>query len=697
MRILRGALTLRRDGARAADGLARDDARGVAGGVQRGTTRAKAPARPAKICALRAAACLSMRASTAPAIAVGLPGARFGNRQRRRLRRGVDAASSEGPPPAVEGSNGSGPTHDAEVEPSGGNPKNGGTPSRKPPRRGWSRLMVALARTLSPFGTLRFVLNLAFLVLLTRLLPTSGRFTWNDHVSDHVVVSVPFSDFVRRIERDHVQDVEIDGSHHTFTLRPRVQQSPAVADFLRKHWSHTSSGQPKRLSYVTVRPAEMPTPYDTMLRNNVQFYAPDKRGNKAFTFALYGFYLALALAALNRLPVRLSQGAAGRLGGTGRGKSKGGSDGRQSVKFADVAGVDEAKEELEEVVAFLRDPEKFTKLGARPPSGLLLVGAPGTGKTLLAKAVAGEADVPFFSISASEFVELYVGMGASRVRELFAKARKESPSIVFIDEIDAVAKGRDTRLRSVGNDEREQTLNQLLTELDGFDTPRAGDGSGSGSGRGGEGGANGSGAASGVVICMAATNRPDVLDAALLRPGRFDRRIGVERPDKIGRKQILQVCPISPHILLTSSPSLPPPSLPLFPLPHFPRRFSSMRLSLARGAPPFPPCITGANPYDSCRLSFFPSISLHSLPSISLPSLPSLPSSLPISLPSLLPFFLPCLLPPLLACLLCAGAHPQAALAVGRGDRSGRGGLGDDRLHRRRPRQRRQRGGLVGG
>jgi cell division protease FtsH len=149
---------------------------------------------------------------------------------------------------------------------------------------------------------------------------------------------------------------------------------------------------------------------------------------------------------------------------------------------------------------------------------VLLVGPPGTGKTLLAKAVAGEAEVPFFSISASEFVELYVGMGAMRVRELFASARKEAPAIVFIDEIDAVAKGRDMRLRSVGNDEREQTLNQLLTELDGFDSDKEH-----------------------VVICIAATNRPDVLDPALLRPGRFDRRVAVERPDKVGREQILRV------------------------------------------------------------------------------------------------------------------------------------------------------------
>jgi cell division protease FtsH len=179
--------------------------------------------------------------------------------------------------------------------------------------------------------------------------------------------------------------------------------------------------------------------------------------------------------------------------------------------------VDEAKEELQEIVDILKRPEHYVRLGARPPSGVLLVGAPGTGKTLLARAVAGEAGVPFISVSASEFIELYVGMGAARVRDVFARAREQAPSIVFIDEIDAVAKGRsEGRMRGMGNDEREQTLNQLLTELDGFD----GDS---------------------LVICIAATNRADTLDSALKRPGRFDRTVTVERPDKQGRKEILGV------------------------------------------------------------------------------------------------------------------------------------------------------------
>ena len=190
-------------------------------------------------------------------------------------------------------------------------------------------------------------------------------------------------------------------------------------------------------------------------------------------------------------------------------------DDRKRVTFKDVAGVDEAKEELEEVVEFLKHPKKFVELGARIPKGVLLVGPPGTGKTLLARAVAGEAGVPFFSISGSDFVEMFVGVGASRVRDLFEQAKKNSPCIVFIDEIDAVGRQRGAGLGG-GHDEREQTLNQLLVEMDGF------------------------GINEGIII-IAATNRPDILDPALLRPGRFDRQVVVDRPDVKGREEILKV------------------------------------------------------------------------------------------------------------------------------------------------------------
>ena len=190
-------------------------------------------------------------------------------------------------------------------------------------------------------------------------------------------------------------------------------------------------------------------------------------------------------------------------------------DNRPKVTFGDVAGCDEAKEELEEVVQFLKAPEKFTKLGAKVPRGVLLLGAPGTGKTLLSRAVAGEADVPFFSISGSDFVEMFVGVGAARVRDLFEQARKYQPCIIFIDEIDAVGRHRGAGLGG-GHDEREQTLNQLLVEMDGFE------------------------AGAGIIL-IAATNRPDILDPALLRPGRFDRQVVVDRPDVTGRRDILKV------------------------------------------------------------------------------------------------------------------------------------------------------------
>ncbi len=213
--------------------------------------------------------------------------------------------------------------------------------------------------------------------------------------------------------------------------------------------------------------------------------------------------------------MRQAPGGGGKMNSFSKSKAKVSYNERDAVKFADVAGADEEKAELEEVVEFLKDPQKFVKLGARIPRGVLLVGPPGTGKTLLAKAVAGEAGVPFFSISGSDFVEMYVGVGASRVRDLFDNARKTPASIIFIDEIDAVGRHRGAGLGG-GHDEREQTLNQLLVEMDGFGTN------------------------SGVIV-MAATNRPDILDPALLRPGRFDRRVTVNYPDMIGREAILKV------------------------------------------------------------------------------------------------------------------------------------------------------------
>ena len=225
--------------------------------------------------------------------------------------------------------------------------------------------------------------------------------------------------------------------------------------------------------------------------------------------------LVAIVAVMYVFAIRQASGKGGKINSFGKARAKLGSDEKKKIFFRDVAGNDEEKEELQEVVEFLKDPGKFSKLGARIPHGVLLVGPPGTGKTLLAKAVAGEADVPFYSISGSDFVEMYVGVGASRVRDLFETAKKSPASIVFIDEIDAVGRHRGAGLGG-GHDEREQTLNQLLVEMDGF------------------------GANEGVIV-MAATNRPDILDPALLRPGRFDRQITIGYPDLKGREDILKV------------------------------------------------------------------------------------------------------------------------------------------------------------
>ena len=224
--------------------------------------------------------------------------------------------------------------------------------------------------------------------------------------------------------------------------------------------------------------------------------------------------------------MRQMQAGGGKAMGFGKSRAKMLTERQGRVTFEDVAGVDEAKEDLVEIVDFLKDPQKFQKLGGRIPKGVLLVGPPGTGKTLLARAIAGEANVPFFTISGSDFVEMFVGVGASRVRDMFEQAKKNAPCIVFIDEIDAVGRHRGAGLGG-GNDEREQTLNQLLVEMDGFEANEG-------------------------VILIAATNRPDVLDPALLRPGRFDRQIVVPNPDLSGREKILKVhmrkVPLAPDV-----------------------------------------------------------------------------------------------------------------------------------------------------
>jgi cell division protease FtsH len=244
---------------------------------------------------------------------------------------------------------------------------------------------------------------------------------------------------------------------------------------------------------------------------------------------LIGFGPTLLLVGLLVYFLRRAGSAQGALGAFGRSRARRYEPSGDRVTFADVAGVEEAEGELVEVVDFLRSPEKYRRLGGRVPRGVLLVGPPGTGKTLLARAVAGEANVPFFSLSASEFVEAIVGIGASRVRDLFAQAKEAAPAIVFIDELDAIGRSRTSGVAgfSGGNDEREQTLNQILTEMDGFDSSTS-------------------------VIVIAATNRPEILDQALLRPGRFDRRVAVQPPDRAGREHILRVhtrgVPLAPNV-----------------------------------------------------------------------------------------------------------------------------------------------------
>ena len=245
----------------------------------------------------------------------------------------------------------------------------------------------------------------------------------------------------------------------------------------------------------------------------------------------------LFLGLLFWLMRRAQGGAGGLLSSFGRSRARRFDPAAGRVTFADVAGIDEAKAELAEIVDFLKDPEKYRRLGGRIPRGALLSGAPGTGKTLLARAVAGEAQVPFFSISASEFIEAIVGVGASRVRDLFAQAKAAAPAIIFIDELDAIGRSRSAGVAFGGSDEREQTLNQILTEMDGFDSSTG-------------------------VIVLAATNRPDVLDPALLRPGRFDRRISVQPPDRDGRRKILEVhtrgVPLAPDVDLDAVASSTP-------------------------------------------------------------------------------------------------------------------------------------------
>jgi cell division protease FtsH len=314
---------------------------------------------------------------------------------------------------------------------------------------------------------------------------------------------ISFSQLLTEVDQNHVRDVVIQGPeiHGTFT-----------------------NGS----SFQTYAPND-PTLVSRLYSGKVQITAKPPGDNVPWFVSLLVSWLPfIALIGVWIFLSRQMQGGAGKAMGFGKSRAKMLTEAHGRVTFEDVAGVDEAKQDLQEIVEFLRDPGKYQRLGGRIPRGVLLVGPPGTGKTLIARAVAGEANVPFFTISGSDFVEMFVGVGASRVRDMFEQAKKNAPCIIFIDEIDAVGRHRGAGLGG-GNDEREQTLNQLLVEMDGFEANEG-------------------------VILIAATNRPDVLDPALLRPGRFDRQVVVPNPDVVGREQILKVhvrkVPLAPDINL---------------------------------------------------------------------------------------------------------------------------------------------------
>ena len=309
---------------------------------------------------------------------------------------------------------------------------------------------------------------------------------------------ITYDKFIEMVDKDQIKEVTLQSG--VLTIEPKIQKSYYQDTTYRTNQMEDTDSLTKRLEGTgIIFHYEQPDAMSAIVSNVVlTILLP--------TLLLFGMLMFFMR--------RMNKGGSGIMG-VGKSRAKAYIQKETGITFKDVAGQEEAKESLQEVVDFLHNPGKYTTIGAKLPKGALLVGPPGTGKTLLAKAVAGEANVPFFSLSGSEFVEMFVGVGASRVRDLFEEAKKNAPCIVFIDEIDAIGKSRDSKYGS-GNDEREQTLNQLLAEMDGFDTSKG-------------------------LLILAATNRPEVLDPALLRPGRFDRRIIVDRPDLKGRVEILKV------------------------------------------------------------------------------------------------------------------------------------------------------------
>ena len=347
-------------------------------------------------------------------------------------------------------------------------------------------------------------------------------------------INIEYSDFVAMTEEKQVADVSVDSSEGLLYITPKdgyvytdqngVAYTKSTDTDGSAVYTYTDSAgkqQTASLKLFTVKMETNDTLVERMHEAGIQDYDVKYEPQMspllvfAINFILPFAFIMLMFSLVMRIMSKKGMGGMGGIGGVGKANAKVYMEKQTGVTFKDVAGQDEAKESLTEIIDFLHNPKKYTDIGAKLPKGALLVGPPGTGKTLLAKAVAGEANVPFFSISGSDFVEMFVGVGASRVRDLFKEASKVAPCIVFIDEIDTIGKSRDSG-RFGGNDEREQTLNQLLAEMDGFDPTKG-------------------------IILLAATNRPEVLDQALLRPGRFDRRIIIDRPNLAGRLATLQV------------------------------------------------------------------------------------------------------------------------------------------------------------
>ena len=344
------------------------------------------------------------------------------------------------------------------------------------------------------------VRNIAFWVVLVVLILALFQLFSGSQASFNAR-TLSYSEFIQKVDAGDVKSVDIDGEQIV---------------------SHTGDGG----TYVTIKPDGDTTLIDKLLAQKVEVKAEKQSPSGFFSLLSVWLPFIVLIGVWFFFMNRMQGGGKGGAMGFGKSRAKLLTEKQGRVTFDDVAGIDEAKEELEEIVEFLRNPQKFSRLGGKIPKGALLVGPPGTGKTLLARAIAGEAGVPFFTISGSDFVEMFVGVGASRVRDMFEQAKKNAPCIVFIDEIDAVGRSRGVGIGG-GNDEREQTLNQLLVEMDGFEANEG-------------------------IIIVAATNRRDVLDPALLRPGRFDRQIHVPNPDIKGREKILNVharkVPLGPDV-----------------------------------------------------------------------------------------------------------------------------------------------------